>query len=175
MTETHPFGAFVPPQAKYLILGSFTTKEAYDPAKKSVYEWFYCNGGRNHFWPMLQEIFQVPLTKRAEMQQLFARLHIALADIILQCERKKLSNLDIHLTNIVYATKDISHILATNSITKILFTSRFVEREFKIHFKDLVAKYPNIDLITLPSPSPRYVQMTKAEKLAKYRQVFLKL
>jgi G:T/U-mismatch repair DNA glycosylase len=175
MIETHPFGSFSPPYAKYLILGSFTTKEAFDPTKKAAYEWFYCNGGRNHFWPMLQEIFQTPLKTRAEMQQLFSRLHIALADIILQCERRKLSNLDIHLTNIVYATRDIGHILATNSITKILFTSRFVEREYKIHFKDLLAKYPQIELITLPSPSPRYVQMTKAEKFARYKQEFLRL
>lgn len=28
MIETHPFGNFVPADAKYLILGSFTGKEA---------------------------------------------------------------------------------------------------------------------------------------------------
>jgi len=34
MIETHPFGSFVPPDARYIICGSFTGKEAYDPEKK---------------------------------------------------------------------------------------------------------------------------------------------
>lgn len=55
MIETHPFGCFVPPGAKYLILGSFTTKEAFN-ADKEKYVWFYSNGGRNNFWPILEEV-----------------------------------------------------------------------------------------------------------------------
>lgn len=83
---------------------------------------------------------------------------------------KKVSNLDIHLTNIIFATKEIANILASNKIEKIFFTSRFVEHKFKTNFKKLITNYPEIELITLPSPSPRNVQMTQLQKLAKYRE-----
>lgn len=174
MLETHPFGSFCPPKARYLILGSFTTKEAFDATKKKDYIWFYANGGRNHFWPILAAIYKTPLKTRSDMQRLLTSQQIALADIIYQCERKKVSNLDIHLTNIVFATKDITNLLASNKIEKIFFTSRFVEHKFKTNFKKLIVNYPEIELITLPSPSPRYVQMTKLQKLAKYRALLPK-
>lgn len=171
MIETHPFGCFVPPQAKYLILGSFTTREAYDSTKKDDYVWFYSNGGRNQFWPILEIIYATKLKTREEMQNLFTSLHIALADIILQCERKKLSNLDVHLTNIVYAVEDITEILKNNPMQKIFFTSRFVEKEFKKKFKQLIEQYSNIELITLPSPSPRYAAMSRIDKIKKYKEI----
>ena len=174
MIETHPFGVFTPPKAKYLILGSFTTKEAYDDKKKEAYTWFYSNGGRNQFWPILEEIYGTRLQTRGEMQKLFTKLGVALADIIYQCERKKRSNLDKNLTNIVYALEDITKILKNNPITKIFFTSRFVEKEFRKRFKEIVKDCPNIELITLPSPSPRYVLMTKAEKAKKYKELLPK-
>lgn len=175
MTETHPFGVFVPPNAKYFILGSFTTKEAYDDNKKGAYVWFYSNGGRNLFWPILEVIYKTRLQTREEMQKLFTGLGIALADIILECERKKSSNLDINLTNIIYAIEDVGNVLKNNSITKIFFTSRFVENEYKRHFKDVIDKYPHIELITLPSPSPRYATMSKLEKIARYKKLLPKL
>lgn len=96
---------------------------------------------------------------------------MALADIIYQCERKKNSNLDVNLVNIVYAVKDITKILETNPITKIFFTSRGVEIKFRRIFKNIILHYPAIQLVTLPSPSPRYVLMTKVQKLRKYREL----
>lgn len=175
MIEIHPFGSFVPPKAKYLLLGSFTTKEAFDDKKKAAYVWFYSNGGRNQFWPILQEIYGIKLQTRVEMQQLFTDLHMALADIIYQCERKKTSNLDINLTNIVYALDDITKILKENKIEKIFFSSRFVENTFRRVFKHVISQYPEIELITLPSPSPRYAQMTKIEKVKRYKELLPKL
>lgn len=171
MVETHPFGSFVPSGAKYLILGSFTTKEAFDDEKKEAYVWFYSNGGRNQFWPILEEIYGVKLQTRKEMQQLFSSLGMALADIIYQCERKKHSNLDMSLSNIVYAVEDISHILESNPITKIFFTSRFVEAKFRRIFKNIINRYPSIELVTLPSPSPRYVLMSKSMKVKRYKSL----
>jgi hypoxanthine-DNA glycosylase len=175
MLETHPFGTFVPAHARYLLLGSFTTKEAYDPKKQAAYVWFYSNGGRNQFWPILEELYKTQLQTRSEMQRLFTDLHMALADIIYQCERKKTSNLDINLTNIVYAQADITKILHENKIDKIFFTSRFVEITFRKVFKDLITHYPQVELITLPSPSPRYAQMTKAEKIKRYKSLLPQL
>lgn len=175
MIETHPFGSYVPANAKYLLLGSFTTKEAYDDEKKADYVWFYSNGGRNQFWPMLGEIYEVAIQTRKDMKKLFSALDMALADIIYQCERKKHSNLDMSLTNIVYAVDDITHIVEENHIKKIFFTSRFVETKFRSAFKDLINQHPTIELITLPSPSPRYVLMDRSTKVARYKAALPKL
>ena len=79
MLEIHPFGSFVPKNARILLLGSFTTK----PAKG--YEWFYANG-RNQFWPILEGVYGVELDTKEKQQQLFRKLTMALADIILSCE-----------------------------------------------------------------------------------------
>ncbi|MCK9368603.1 hypothetical protein M0R04_01360 [Candidatus Dojkabacteria bacterium] len=175
MIETHPFGSFVPKQVKYLLLGSFTTKEAFDDKKKDDYVWFYSNGGRNQFWPILEEVYGTQLKTRKQMENLFTSLGMALADIIYQCERKKSSNLDINLTNIVYAIDDITEILKKHDISKIFFTSKYVEKRFKSVFKSVLATYSNIKLISLPSPSPRYASMTKNQKTQSYKTLLPKI
>lgn len=175
MIETHPLGVFAPPKAEYLVLGSFTTKEAYDETKKKLYIWFYANGGRNQFWPILEEIYGVELETRKQMQKLCRSLHLALADIVYQCERSKHSNLDVSLTKLVYNTDGITKLLKHHPIKKIMFTSRYVENKYRQHFKELIKLYPNIELATLPSPSPRYVLMTRTNKVTKYKEIFPRL
>lgn len=168
--ETHPFGSFVPKNARWLVLGSFTTKEAYDEQKKFDYTWFYSNG-RNQFWPILESVYGVKLKSIRDKEDLFTNLRMALADIIYQCERRKNSNLDMHLTNIVYAIEDITRILASKRISKIFFTSRFVETKFRSNFKEVIRRHPAIELVTLPSPSPRYAQMTLSQKIKRYNEL----
>ncbi|EKE00334.1 MAG: hypothetical protein ACD_22C00047G0020 [uncultured bacterium] len=171
MLETNPFSVFCPPNAKYFILGSFVAKDG----KEGVnYDWYYSNG-RNQFWRILEDIYKTELKGKEAQQDLFAKLAIAVADIILQCERIGSSSLDTHLTNFVYNIPAISEVLQRNAIEKILFTSKFVEAHYKRYFKSLIEEYPNIELVTLPSPSPRYASMSKEEKIRKYSQVFPKL
>lgn len=168
MIETHPFGAFVPSQAKYLILGSFPGKKMEYKAKTDI--WFYTGTGRNQFWLILEEVYKTSLKTRAEKTKFLNKQKIALADIIYRCERKKYSNLDVQLTNITFASGTITKILKNNPIKKIFFSSRYVEKNYKKHFKDLIEKYPQITLITLPSPSPRYTALTKEQKTKIYKQ-----
>ena len=163
MIETHPYGSFIPLRTKCLLLGSFPGKEKND--------WFYGNK-RNQFWSILEEIYRIKLQTRKEKQKLFTALDMAITDIIYQCERKRKSNLDNNLINIVYAVEDITWILETNNITKIFFTSRFVETKFRQLFKNI---RPTVKLIALPSPSPRYARMNKLEKIARYRELLPKL
>jgi hypoxanthine-DNA glycosylase len=172
MLEKHAFGNFVPPGARYLILGSFTAKQAVRGSKayKSFYDWFYSNG-RNQFWPILEEVYGLKLEDKLSKQELFSRLGIAIADIILTCERKRDSNLDNNLINCVYNTEGIEDILDRNNIRKIFFTSRFVEQEFLRVLKEVVNNCPKTELITLPSPSPRFARMSKAEKITRYREL----
>lgn len=170
MLETNPFSVFCPPNAKYFILGSFAAKDG----KKGVsYDWYYSNG-RNQFWPILETIYNVELKNMQAQQDFFKILSIAIADIIYQCERTINSSLDVNLTNFVYNISPIKKVLQENPIEQIFFTSRFVEKEYKKQFKDLIEEFPNIELITLPSPSPRYAVMPKEEKIKRYREVLPK-
>lgn len=166
MLETNPFKVFSPPGAKYFILGSFAAK---DGKRGHNYNWYYSNG-RNHFWPILENIYNTELKNRPAQQALFTAQKIAIADIIYQCKRQKNSSLDVHLSDFVYNIKPITQVLKRNKIEKILFTSKFVQKHFLTHFKDVILQFPEIELIALPSPSPRYAAITKAEKIARYKE-----
>ncbi len=168
MREINPFQVFCPPNAKYFILGSFVAK---DSKKDWNYDWYYSNG-RNQFWRILEAIYNQELKEKAAQQDLFTRLSIAIADIVLSCERPENSSLDSKLTNFEYNIIEIEKVLRENVVEQIFFTSRFVENHYRRYFKELVEEFPDIKLITLPSPSPRYAQMTKEEKIAKYTEVF---
>jgi hypoxanthine-DNA glycosylase len=162
MAETHPFGVFVPPITKYFFLGSFTGK-----IEDSSYDWFYSNK-RNQFWSILEAVYGVDLSTKAKKQDLFTELRMAITDIILSCERKANNNLDMNLTNMVFNTEAILKVIQENKIRSIYFSSRFAEKLFKKVFKEVVISHPDIKLLTLPSPSPRYASMNKQEKIARY-------
>lgn len=154
MAEIHPFGVFIPKQTKYLFLGSFVAKPSPD------YDWFF-GSKRSQFWSILQEVYGLSLLTKDQKQALFEKLGLAMADIILECERKNNNSLDTNLTNFVINTKVITDILANNQIKKIYFSSRFAENLFKRYFKDLIIRFPKTELVTLPSPSLRYAAMTR--------------
>jgi hypoxanthine-DNA glycosylase len=167
MIETNPFDVFCPKNAKYFLLGSFAAKDG----KSGVeYNWYYSNG-RNQFWSILESVYEVDLKNKRSQQALFKKLGIAIADIIYQCERTGNSSLDSKLSNFVYNYSPIEKVLQENPIEKILFTSRFVEKEFKKNFKDLIERFPEVEPITLPSPSPRYAAMRIGEKIKIYKQL----
>jgi len=168
MIEKHPFGNFVTKKTKYLMLGSFVTKPT------NPYEWFYANG-RNHFWLIMEEVYGLELKTKSTQKELFVHLKMALADIILSCERMKNSSLDVNLFNITYNTKVINDIIKQKKVEKIFFTSRFVENLFRRQFRDIVLEYSEIELICLPSPSPRYATMTKQAKIKRYKVLLPKL
>ena len=168
MIEKHPFGNFIPKKTKYIMLGGFVTKPS------NPYEWFYANG-RNQFWPIMKEVYGLDFSTKVQQQKLFTQLETALADIILSCERRNNSNLDMNLFNITYNTLAIKDIIAKNKIKKIFFTSRHVENLFSKVFKDISQVTNEIELICLPSPSPRYAVMGKLEKISRYKQLLPKL
>ncbi|SMO84674.1 DNA-deoxyinosine glycosylase [Solitalea koreensis] len=168
LIEYHPFPPFVPDNCKYLILGSFPGKNStvYPAAEYWSYE-----GDRNQFWKILRLLYKRNLSTKAEKIQLFSDLRLANTDIILSCSRKNNSNLDSNLTAKVYNIEAIDSILTDNSIEKIFFTGKGVEREFKIHFKSILNRHPEVQLIALPSPSPAYAALNFEKKLEIYREL----
>lgn len=166
MIETHPYLSFVPKGSKYLILGSFPGLQSYD---------FFYGSSRNQFWSILETTYGTKLETTKDKQYLLDQLGIAISDVIYSCQRSQGNNSDTNLTNITYNTKIIAEIIETNNIEVIYLTSKFVESLFRKHFKELVLKYPNIKLITLPSPSPRYAQINFQEKVSIYKKLLPKL
>jgi TDG/mug DNA glycosylase family protein len=167
MQEKHPFGVFIPKHAKYLILGSFPGK----PDK--INNWFY-GSPRNQFWPILEAVYKQKLGTIHQKQYLLIKLHFAITDVILSCVRLKGTNSDMNLTSITYNTKAVERILAENNIKKIFLTSRFSEKIFGREFKSVISLYPEVKLITLPSPSPRYAILSLSDKIKKYQEIFPK-
>jgi hypoxanthine-DNA glycosylase len=170
--ETHPFGCFVPDDVKYLILGSFPGIQTLKGKSYSdeTYDWFY-GSKRNQFWPILESVYQCELKTRQFKENLLAGLHIAIGDIIYQCERIQGNNSDNNLIIVTYATQEITQILQNHPIRKIFFTSRFVEIKYRQYFMDLIGQFPKNELVTLPSPSPRYARLTKEQKIKIYKCV----
>ncbi|MEK7112123.1 MAG: hypothetical protein AAB875_02235 [Patescibacteria group bacterium] len=168
MIETHPFGIFSKPKAKYLLLGIFTAVK-----KDGSYDWFY-GSRRNQFWPMIEAVYAIKLPDKNSRVELFTNLSIAIADMIYQCERRDGNSLDSNLINFVYNTSGLERLFEENNIEKVFFSSRFVEKEYKQRFRELIIKYPNIDYLTLPSPSPRFAAMSRADKIKKYKEIFPK-
>jgi len=174
--ETHPFAPFVPRNPRFLILGSFTGRQATtsDPLFDPAYDWYY-GTRRNQFWRILIGVYGIELHSKAAKQALFTQLGIAVADIIYKCERSSGSNLDANLANIVYNIAAIVPIIDDHKIVKIYFTSRFVERKFGKEFKAVIQCHPDIERIALPSPSPRYARMTLEQKIARYKELLPKI
>ncbi len=170
MIETHPFKPFVPKHTKYLLLGSFTGKMT----PSNNYDWFY-GTKRNQFWKIFEGVYSLSLPDKESKIKLFSNLSLAITDVIYQCERKKGSNLDNNLVNIVYNTYAISNILKNYRIRKIFLSSRFVEKIFRKIFKTFVTQNCEIELVTLPSPSPRYAKLSLHDKIEIYKRFLPKL
>jgi hypoxanthine-DNA glycosylase len=175
MVETHAFGNFVPVNARYMILGSFTGRQAVKgtSATDGNYDWFY-GTKRNQFWSILKGVYDAKFRDIREKQELFTKLGIAMADIIYQCQRKHGNNLDNNLINIVY-NKAIIEILDNNPIENVFFTSKLAEKKFKKVFRQVIDNHPSIQYMTLPSPSLRYAKMSKEQKIQCYKELLPKL
>lgn len=148
MIETHPFGYYVPSEAKKLIIGSFP---CYSTTYQSYGQWFYEGSGKNLFWRLLGDVFSHSFTTLADKKLLCQQQRIALTDILLQitrrqwkCNRCADSNLIIQQIN----HEGIHHCLKA-PITHIFFTSKLVAQLFQQHFSAI-----SLPTFTLPSPSP---------------------
>ena len=160
--ETHPFEPFIPPDIKYLIIGSFPGKGQTEVGTNSDL-WFY-SAKRNTFWKILEAVYNTPLKTKKSKQDLFRKTNMGIADIILKAVRKDNTNSDTNLEIIELNDTAIKKIVELNSIITIFFTSKFVERLFKKIFPHL------FNTIALPSPSPRFAKMSLAEKINIYKK-----
>ena len=159
--EKHPFTAFIPSKVNCLILGSFPGREQ-TLEMPAPHEWFY-GAKRNQLWQILEWVYERKLEDRNAKQALFESAGIAITDIIKTCKRRDGTNMDENLEVIEWNIEEIDQILKLYS-PLVFFTSRFVEKQFKMFFPD----YKATDL--LPSPSPRYFRLRITDKARIYKQ-----
>lgn len=159
--ESHPFSPFIPDNATTLILGSFPGREQTQTESDNE-QWFY-GAKRNQFWKIISSVYNTDLLCKEDKQQLFKKFGIGITDILLKVRRTNNSNLDDNLEIVEYNDKAIKTILESSNIKSIFFTSKYVEK----HFYKLFPDFKNAEY--LPSPSPRYARMTKADKVNYYK------
>jgi hypoxanthine-DNA glycosylase len=162
LVEIHPFEAFVPKGIEYLIVGSFPGRE-HTQSEVPEGQWFY-GARRNQFWKILEDVYGRELKHRIEKEALFSELRMGITDIIKRAVRIENTNLDQNLDIVEYNYDRIGEILKKKTLKKVFFTSRFVEKEFKKAFP----AYPHTEV--LPSPSPRYATISRAHKVAIYKE-----
>ncbi len=167
--EYHPFGSFIPPDVQYLVVGTFPGRQfsqrAAEENKADADAFGY--GGRNQFWRIMEKLYDVNLPTRDSKKQLFQSLNIGLVDVIQACRRKKASNLDTDLTDIIWNQAEFDRIFEENMIEKVFCTGKAVAQIFQ-------KWYPEQTCVALPSPSPLYAMMRFEEKYEFYKEVFPK-
>jgi TDG/mug DNA glycosylase family protein len=146
--------AFYDEDSKILILGSL-------PSVATRKAGFYYAHPQNRFFKVLSSLFQEEEPKSIEERKSFLkRHHIALFDVIYECDIKGSS--DSSIKNVV--VNDFDKIKRGSKIKKIFTTGKTAY--------NLYCKYVSDDVIYLPSSSPANAAMS-LEKLIKAYQVIL--
>lgn len=166
MLEKHLLGNFIPKNTKYLILGSFYARGL---GLNSGYDWYY-GSKYNQLWKILESVYDVQLKDKISKIELFENLKIGFADIIESCERKHNNSSDLNLINITY-NNSIIGILNNYDLSKVFFTSVFVERGFNKFFLPKLTSDLTTQFVRLPSPSPRYARISLNEKVVVYKRL----
>lgn len=117
------------------------------------------------------DVYSRELTTKKAKIALMRKIKISLSDTIYKCERVRGNNSDANLKVLEFNTQIVANILEKNKIQKIYFSSSFVEKIYKQHFKEIIKKHPGLVYITLPSSSPRFAAMNIKDKIKRFREL----
>lgn len=143
------FAPIIPEEPRVLILGSM-------PSAVSLEKQEYYGHPRNHFWPILFELFQKPLSHDYEKKrELLYAYHIAVWDIYSSCYRPGSMDKDIKEGQF----NDIAGLAAENPSIQVVFCNgtaaerglRSFNASVKEPEKSLLASIP---VYRMPSTSP---------------------
>ena len=153
MNEAVGFGAESDLSARVLILGSM-------PGKRSLAENRYYAHPRNAFWQIMGELFDAgPEHNYFERLDRLKRQHIALWDVLRQCERH--GSLDSAIRPDALVINDFASFFKRHSdIHSIFFNGKKACEIYTKHYPDDTHR-----LIQLPSTSPANAAMSFSEKL----------
>lgn len=139
-TIVHPLQPLFQADSKILILGSF-------PSIKTREYGFFYGHPQNRFWPLLERIFEESLgTDIEERREFLLRHHIAVYDVIYQCDI--IGSSDSSIQNVV--ASDLSPIFKVADTKNIFCNGGTSYRYYrKYHEKKI-----GVESIQLPSTSP---------------------
>lgn len=136
----HPIPPLYNERSEILVLGSF-------PSVKSRETAFFYGHPRNRFWWMIAEIFEEEKPKTVEeKKKLILGHHLALWDVIAECEISGSS--DSSIRNV--KANNLGMILEHAPIRKILLNGKTAGNLFQKYIGDKTA----IEYMVLPSTSP---------------------
>ncbi len=139
---THGFGPYYDEESRILILGSF-------PSVKSREQQFFYGHPMNRFWPVISKIFHKETPQTIEEKKIFLRsCHIALYDVIEECEIKGSS--DASIKNPIVS--DLPKIISHSKIHKIFLNGKKAGTLFERYQLPLLGE--GTDYAVLPSTSP---------------------
>lgn len=149
-------------RSSVLILGSM-------PGNKSLTMSEYYGHPRNAFWPIMHELFGIPVDAcyESRVSQLIQK-GVALWDVIGVCHREGSLDANIERTSVV--PNDFANFYARHrGIKTVVFNGGRAALEYKRHVLALSKlKYPEIVYHQLPSTSPAHAGMTYTEKYRRW-------
>ena len=148
--EKHPFPPLYDKNSRVLILGSF-------PSVKSREQMFFYGHPQNRFWKVIPAIFKEKAPETIEEKKsLILRHHLALWDVIAECEITGSSDASIKNAK----ANDLSEILENAPIEKIIVNGKTAEKLYIKYIEPLTG----IKAVVMPSTSPANAAWT-LEKL----------
>ena len=136
----HPFPPLYDENSKVLILGSF-------PSVKSREMMFFYGHPQNRFWKVMAGIFDEKTPASIEEKKnLILRNHLALWDVIAECEIVGSSDASIKNAR----ANDLSRILENAPIRKIIVNGKTAERLYIKYIEPVTG----MKAVVLPSTSP---------------------
>lgn len=157
MREKHPYGEFIPKDARAMIVGSFPIGKFTDPKRKveiKSHEFdFFFGGEKNLLWKLLGAVFNHPVKSKEDIKNMLTKKKLAVGDLIVSCRRKNGGASDSDLYDIIWNV-ELLNVIRKNKIQKIYFTSKKVES----WFAKLFPESDELRKITLISPSAQSVR-----------------
>lgn len=159
------FPPVVGPAARVLILGSM-------PGEASLRQQQYYGHPRNTFWPILGELFGIPVqASYVERCAALVARGIALWDVIAACERP--GSLDQAIRPETVRVNDFGAFFDTApGIVQVIFNGGTAEREYRRRvLPSLKLPHREIARHRLPSTSPAHAALRFEQKLAAWRSI----
>ncbi|WP_300409116.1 DNA-deoxyinosine glycosylase [Lagierella sp.] len=158
-TITHPLKPLYNNESKILILGSF-------PSVKTREYGFFYGHPQNRFWPVMERLFGVELSREIEVRRDFLlKNKIAVFDSIFQCDI--VGSSDASIKNV--KPSDLKNIVETADIQQVFCNGG---TSFK-YYKKYHSKVLGLEGIKLPSTSPANARY-RLEDLVKEWNIILK-
>lgn len=159
------FNAVADPAAQVLILGSM-------PGVASLQQQAYYAHPRNAFWPIMQALFDVPVSMAYEQRlQRLKDNRIALWDVAFRCQRKGSLDADIRMDSV--QVNDFKGLFKMCPDIKVICFNGGKAAQM---FKTLVQKpqpehYSSLEFLALPSTSPANARYNLLQKTDQWSQI----